>query len=58
MEETVISSLEKMLDYYMNYDNKLYEKNSKDSIVDHVGEAFDNWYQSNKPANTHFFAKV
>lgn len=48
-EETVLSRLTDMLDYYMDYDQKVHEADHSDSIVNHVNDAFDSWFQENRP---------
>ena len=57
-EETVLNSLSDMLKYYSGIDNEIVKNDSSDSIVNHVDEAFDRWYQDNKPARQSFLAKA
>lgn len=57
-EETVLNALTDMLKYYSGIDNEIVKNDSSDSIVHHVNEAFDRWYQENKPAHQSFLAKA
>ena len=57
-EETVLNKLSDMLTYYMDIDNQIWEKDHSDSIVNHVDEAFEQWYTENKPRNQHFIGRA
>lgn len=48
-ESRLLEKLDETLHYYMDYDNEIYEKNHKDSIVNHVDDAFSQWYEDHKP---------
>ena len=48
-ESQLLEKLDETLHYYMDYDNEIYKKNNKDSIVNHVDDAFSRWYEDNKP---------
>ncbi len=53
-EESALNKLDEILHHYMDYDEKIYQKDNNDSIVNHIGEAFDDWYQNNKPVRMGF----
>ncbi len=53
-EEQALNKLDDILQYYMKYDQQIYQQDKNDSIANHVGDAFDEWYQSNKPERTRF----
>lgn len=53
-EEQVLNKLVDTLHYYMDVDTKIRKADSNDSIVNHVGEAFEQWRADNRPMNVHF----
>ncbi len=57
-EEQVLNKLHDMLQYYMDIDNEIYKADSKDSIVNHAGEAFAQWSNDNRPKNLHFESRI
>lgn len=57
-EDAVLRSLTDMFHYYSAYDEKIYQANHKDSIANHVGEAFESWTKEYKPSRTHFAWKI
>jgi hypothetical protein len=38
----------------MDFDTKIQKADKKDSIVNHVGEAFAQWSADNRPKNIYF----
>ena len=53
-EGQLLNKLNDMLSYYMEIDNNIRKVDSNDSIVNHIGEAFEQWSRDNDIRSNHF----
>lgn len=54
----MLNKLNDMLSYYMEIDNNIRKADSNDSIVNHIGEAFEQWSRDNNIRSNHFERKI
>jgi hypothetical protein len=57
-QDRVIEKLTEIFHYYTDFDTKIQKADRKDSIVNHVGEAFAHWSIDNSPKKAHFEIRV